>query len=263
MSVAHGTVLIMDTQAYLDCLASDYALLRTAASSADLDAQVPSCPGWTVSDLVFHVGEVYLHKVAIMRTGKWPEDWPPPELAREPKLALLDRGYAELTETFAELGPEAFAVTWIDDNQTVAFWIRRMAQETVIHRMDAQLAAGLPVSPARDDLAIDGVDEVLTWFLAPQAEGLAEVGLADLASPDEKDAVQVTAGPATWTVYPTATKATVAGGPPETSPHATIKAAPDPMLRWLWGRAPDGEVEFTGDPAWSAALRAMLVANTQ
>jgi hypothetical protein len=68
----------MDSSRYLDSLASDFVLLRAAATAAGLDAPVPSCPGWTVADLVRHVGEVYLHKTLAMQLGDFPgeQDWP-------------------------------------------------------------------------------------------------------------------------------------------------------------------------------------------
>ena len=46
-----------------------------------------------------------------------------------------------------------------------------MAQETVIHRVDAELAAGEPIAPIPDDLAVDGIDEVLERFLAYGSRG--------------------------------------------------------------------------------------------
>ena len=155
----------MEPTRYLDCLAADYALVRAAAAAADLTGPVPSCPEWTVADLVTHVGEVYLHKAAVMRDGKFPDPWPPEEHAGTAPLDLLDEGYSELTAEFAARSPDEPALTWFGPQQTVGFWIRRMAQETVVHRVDAQLAAREPVTPAPDDLAIDGVDEVLRRFL--------------------------------------------------------------------------------------------------
>jgi len=71
----------MKSSRFLECLASDYVALREAAAVADLAAPVPSCPDWSVTDLIWHVGEVYLHKVTLMRTGEEPEEWPPPSLA--------------------------------------------------------------------------------------------------------------------------------------------------------------------------------------
>jgi len=58
----------MDNSRFLECLSADYGDLRDAATAVELTAPVPSCPGWTVADLVFHVAEVYLHKVTVMRT---------------------------------------------------------------------------------------------------------------------------------------------------------------------------------------------------
>jgi len=156
----------MEDSRFLQCLAADYGDLRDAASAAELTATVPSCPGWTVSDLVRHVAEVYLHKVTLMRTGEEPEEWPPPSLAAEAPLAALGRAYGALRAEVRTRGPGQAAPTWYGPDQTVGFWIRRMAQETVIHRIDAELAAGLPVTPVPDDLAADGVDEVLKRMLA-------------------------------------------------------------------------------------------------
>ena len=86
----------MDASRYLECLAADYGDLRDAVASVEPTATVPSCPGWTVANLVVHVAQVYLHKAAIMRTGEEPQPWPPPGLAAEPPLALLGRAYGEL-----------------------------------------------------------------------------------------------------------------------------------------------------------------------
>src|SRR6201989_3674811 len=137
----------MEDPRLLQCLAADYGDLRDAASAAELTATVPSCPGWTVSDLGRHVAEVYLHKVTLMRTGEEPEEWPPPSLAAEAPLAALGRTYGALRAEFRPRGPGMAAPTWYGPDQTVGFWIRRMAQETVIHRIDAEFAARLAVTP--------------------------------------------------------------------------------------------------------------------
>lgn len=254
----------METTRYLDCLAADYAALRAAAVSAGMGAPVPSCPGWTAADLVAHVGEVYLHKTVVMREGKWPDPWPPDDHPADP-LTLLDLGYRELTAEFAARPAGQPSLTWYGPDQTVGFWIRRMAQETVVHRMDAQLAAGVPVTAAPDDLAIDGVDEVLGRFLAYGSaewpEEYATVAGGHLPGADGTSAVVVTAGPASWTVRPAPAAVTVTDGA-DRAARAVVSAAPDAMLRWLWGRAGDEEVTMTGDPEWTGYLRRLLAAVT-
>jgi Mycothiol maleylpyruvate isomerase N-terminal domain len=84
----------MDESRYLGCLAADHGDLRDAAASVELTVPVPSCPGWTMGNLVSHLAEVYLHKVTVMRTGRWPEQWPPPGRTPEPPLRLLGRATA-------------------------------------------------------------------------------------------------------------------------------------------------------------------------
>jgi uncharacterized protein (TIGR03083 family) len=255
----------MDDSRFLDCLAADYAALRQAAEAAEPTAPVPACPGWTMADLVSHVGVTYLHKVVIMRTGEWPEDWPPPATAREPPVALLDRGYAELTAEFAARAPADPTPTWYEPDESVAFWIRRMAQETAIHRIDAQQAAAVPLTQVPDDLAVDGVDEVLNRMLAYGSvawpEEFAEMNVEHLATEAARDTIAVTTGGTTWTVRPSPRGVTVTDGAPD-HPRALIDAAPDPLLRWLWGRALQSAVQVTGDPAWAAYLREMIAAAT-
>jgi uncharacterized protein (TIGR03083 family) len=255
----------MEISRYLDCFAQDYALLRSAVASADLEAPVPSCPGWTVTDLTSHVAEVYLHKATVMREDKWPDPWPPAEHAGVRPLALLDDGYQELTAEFAARSPDEPSLTWYAPEQTVAFWIRRMAQETVVHRMDAQLAAGVPVTAAPDDLAADGVDEVLKRFLAYGSvewpDEYAGLKGGHLATADGTDTVVVTAGQTSWTVRPTPASVTVTDGRGDGA-RAEVTASPDAMLRWLWGRAGDDVVTATGDQEWAAYLRRLLTVMT-
>jgi uncharacterized protein (TIGR03083 family) len=252
----------MENARYLDCLAEDYSLLRDAVSSADLTVPVPSCPGWMMGDLVYHVAEVYLRQAIVMRTGQWPRDWSPP--AGEPHLALLARAYGGLTGEFAAREPGAAALTWFEPDQTVAFWMRRMAQETVVHRIDAELAVGLPPTHLPDDLATDGVDEVLKRFLAWfSPRRLAEMEGEHLAGLGGTETILVTAGDSSWTVRPSAAYEVTVKDGVAGHPQAVIEAAPDPMLRWLWGRAGDDVVRVTGDPAWADYLRRMLAATTQ
>ncbi len=255
----------MDDSEFLDCLSSDYGRLRDAAAAAEPTVPVPGCPGWTMADLVSHVAVVYLHKATIMRTGQVPEPWPP-EVAGEPLLPLLGRAYGELMAEFGQRAPADPTPTWYDPDQTVAFWIRRMAQETVIHRIDAEQAAGLPVTPARDDLAVDGVDEVLRRFLAYDSvtwpDEFSQMKGGHLAGEGNLDTITVTAGQAAWTVRPSPREVVVADGASADS-RVAIQAAPDPMLRWCWGRAGDDAVRVTGDPEWARYLRRMLAEVTE
>jgi uncharacterized protein (TIGR03083 family) len=256
----------MEASRYLDCLAADYGDLRDAVATVEPTVPVPSCPGWTVADLVVHVSQVYLHKAALMRTGEEPQPWPPPGLAAEPPLALLGRSYGELCAEFRARTPDATAPTWFGPDQTVAFWIRRMAQETVIHRIDAELAAGLPITPVPGDLAADGVDEVLKVMLAHLAQewpdDFAELEGGHLAAEGDDDAITVAAGETAWTLRPSPRQVIVEDAA-HRDPRLLVQGPPAAVLRWLWGRVGDDAVQLSGDPAWADYLRRMLTEVTQ
>ncbi len=263
----------MEPSRYLACLAADYGDLRDAVATVEPTATVPSCPGWTMADLVVHIAQVYLHKAAIIRTGEEPQPWPPPDLApsaqiRQPSLALLGRAYGELRAAFRAHEPAAAVPTWFGPDQTVAFWIRRMAQETVIHRIDAELAAGLPVTPVPGDLAADGIDELLTVMLAYLAQewpdDFAELAGGHLAAESGRDAITVSAGETAWTIRPSPRQVVVEDGA-HRDPRLLVQGPPGAVLRWLWGRAGDGApgIELAGDLAWADYLRRMIAAVTQ
>jgi uncharacterized protein (TIGR03083 family) len=234
----------MDNSRLLECLAADYRRMRDVARG-HLDAQVPTCPDWTVADLVRHVGTVYLHKVATMREGRNPDPWPPASLSDEEPLALLDRAYAELMTEFDRRRPEEFSPTWYDPDQTVGFWIRRMAQETVIHRIDAELGAGAPVAPIPDDLAIDGIDELLKIFVAYDVKKYPDDYTAALSDAPARSYAVNTDG-VEWLIGISPGAFTVGGGPGMTvadftSTDTTITGTPTALLRWLWNRQTPGD----------------------
>jgi uncharacterized protein (TIGR03083 family) len=247
----------MTREEFLRCLAADESRLRSAAAGSDPSAQVPSCPGWTVDDLVRHVAMVYLHKVESMRTGELPKQWPPDTSAEEP-FALFDRAYAALVDELAARDDAAPSPTWYDPDQTVGFWVRRMAQETVIHRVDAELAADLPVAPIPADLAADGIAEVLEVFLSYATrtwpEDFSDLG-GDLS-------VLVAAGGARWLVRlhegSVRVDADRAG-----QAAAQVSGEPSAVLRWLWRRADDSAVRIDGDADAVARLRALMAEATQ
>lgn len=250
----------MESHRLRDCLEADFRRLRDVAARADPGARVPSCPEWTMSDLLRHVGTVYLHKVECMRLGGGPDAWPPPGLDDEPPLELLDRGYAALTAEFAARRPEDRAFTWYEPDQSVGFWIRRMAQETVIHRVDAELGAGEPVAGIPADLAADGVDELLVVFVQYGTTGWPEE-FAGLLKPAGDRLVSVVTPQQSWKLRLTSQDVRVDGSAAG-RPAAGVEGPAEDVLLWLWNRGGAGTV-ITGDEETIALLRQVLVASTQ
>ncbi|GIG64962.1 maleylpyruvate isomerase family mycothiol-dependent enzyme [Phytomonospora endophytica] len=242
----------MQSSAHLAALAVDYALLRSHAESGP-DRRVPTCPDWTLDELLRHVAVVYLHKVTAMRAGAMPTEWPPP-LGHEETPALLDRAFGELRAEFDARDPADETHTWYDPDQTVGFWIRRMALETAVHRADAELATGVPVTSVGAELAADGVDEVLDIMLAWGSVKYREFRDEDLPT------IELRAGGRSWFVRPT-TKGVVIDAEGEAA--TIIQAEPSDLLYWLWRRAGDDVLTVTGDPNGVATLRELMKTATE
>lgn len=254
----------MENSRHLDCLAADFARLRAVAAT-NLTAPVPSCPGWTVGDLARHVGQVYLHKTLSMRDGAEPDPWPPRELADEEPLALLDRTYAGLIAEFAARKPQDPAGSWYTPDPTVGFWIRRMAQETVIHRIDAELGTGEPVAPVPADLAVDGIDELFKVFVA---YSVAEWGdyFTDILGASPGRTYTIRAAEAAWRIRTGLGLFTVEDGPGDAAPDVTVSGSPADVLRWAWNREAAGEpsgVTVVGAAEAIEELRRCIVVASQ
>lgn len=266
----------MENTRFLECLDADYRRIRGVVPE-HLAARVPTCPDWTVADLTRHVGEVYLHKVECMRAGALRRtEWPPPGLDDEEPVALLDRAYSALTAEFIARDPSEPGGTFYDPDPTVGFWIRRMAQESVIHRIDAELGAGAAIAPVPADLAVDGIDELLKvfvgWAFSKWPEDFTEAlknssGHAFLI---QADAAAGTPS-ASWLVKTAPDSLTAEGGPGErlpdlVQPDVTISGAPADILRWGWNRETPGEaspVRIAGNAEALSEFRQCLVEGTQ
>jgi len=243
----------MDPDRYLYLLRADGERLAEVAERG-LDVPVPCCPGWTVRDVVAHTAEVYQHKLACIRLGRRPDPWPPEEFSSREPLPFLRSSLDELIEEMKGRGPEAPAYTWWPPDQTVGFWYRRMAQESAVHRVDAETAHDV-VTPVDDELALDGVDEVLERFLA------SEDWKANPVDAAAGTTVAVRTGDHAWRVHLAPDEVRIEAGPGHA--EATVTGEPSELLLWLWGRRPDSAVHFEGDADVVQALRERLALATQ
>jgi uncharacterized protein (TIGR03083 family) len=252
----------MTPERYLELIEQDGRRLAAAAAAGDLDAAIPTCPGWDVRECVTHTGQVYRHKVACIRLQRRPVEADGVEQEPPPGVELLDWFEASLDALLAELrerGPAAPAYTWWPADQTVGFWFRRMAQETAVHRLDVEDGRGTP-TPVDPDLAVDGVDEVLDLFLGTWGGNPDDwEGVDPHAGKDGTVAVRT--GGQAWrsTLGPDAIPLTRGDG----AADAAVTGEPEAVLLWLWGRRPDEVVTLDGDPALLAAYRDRLRIATQ
>lgn len=247
-----GTRLTRDR--YLQAWDADLDALAEAAG--DLAREVPSCPGWTVRDLVEHVVGVYRHKIVALET-----DAAPPQrddawgalAADDDPVAVLRSTYADLRALLVARPDPDTTWSWWPADQTVGFWVRRMAQETAVHRWDAEAAAyGVDGAGAvDDDLATDGVDELLGWLAWewPEAQQGAAGQRVQVSTPDHD-----------WVVTLDPTQARVAGGTAD-DVVAMLAAAPSDLVLHLWGRPAEG-IATTGDLDALRLLTERLAATT-
>ncbi|MGX1562346.1 maleylpyruvate isomerase family mycothiol-dependent enzyme [Streptomyces sp. NPDC055506] len=154
---------------YCDEIAHQVGLLRSVVTSgAELSATVPTCPDWSLEELVRHTGGALRWVELMVRTRareEVPEEQVPGVEGPEARgdAAALDAWLGEAGEqvvaALREAGPDAKVWGWAG-TPTAGFWARRMTHEVTVHRADATLAAGLPYEVA-PDVAADAIDEWL------------------------------------------------------------------------------------------------------
>ena len=225
------------------------------AAGADLAAEVPAAPGWDTTELLRHVGLVHTRTSVILRTGTTERPSRRNGLLPDaPEEGILDWYRAALGALVADLwaldDPDRTVWTFFEPDQRAGFWPRRMALETLIHRVDAEQAVGRRVGPIDPDLAVDGVDEMFEVFVPAFAAG---------ASPGDARTVHLHATDAEgdWLIRFDPGGLTVEAG--HAKGDTAVRGPADQLLLWLWGRRPLGGLEVFGDPAAAGALRHVTV----
>ncbi|GAA3665158.1 maleylpyruvate isomerase family mycothiol-dependent enzyme [Lentzea roselyniae] len=218
------------------------AAFCAAVAASDLDAQVPSCPEWTLYDLVQHLGDGRRKWAAIVGAG--PASAPPdrtPSVApreRDAAVAWMTEPTRELLNALEEAGPERGCWTpWGDSQspQTSGAAARRQLQEISMHTYDAQLTAGDP-QPLPAGIALDGVDEFLSTCVATTSAWPHEPAVIDY---------HVTEG-RSWRLWLDADGAR-AGDVTEAEPDATGRGAAADFLMWFYGRTQGESLKLDGD----------------
>jgi uncharacterized protein (TIGR03083 family) len=212
--------------------------LSVAARTAGIDAPVPSCPDWTVADLLRHIGGIQHWVCRIVRTRpkppavQWRQEDPPGPRHR---FDWFDEGALGLADALAGAAPTDEVWTWTADH-TCAFWARRMAHEVTVHRWDAQSAAGA-AQPIDHAQAVDGIQEFFDLIPTRAPEGLAGGG--------ESVHLHCTDGDGEWLVRFTADGIVV------TREHAkgdvAARGSASDLLLLVTGRLPPDGVETFGD----------------
>ncbi|MFD7628352.1 maleylpyruvate isomerase family mycothiol-dependent enzyme [Streptomyces sp. NPDC059851] len=231
-------------------VAAEAAAFVATVTARDLSSPVPTCPGWTLADLTQHVGSVHRWFSELLRRRIQQ-----PPTRREVDLRLPDHpgdlpdwlaaGAAEAAEVFAATDPDTPMWAWGVD-QHARFWVRRMLFETLVHRVDAQLALGLAPDVDRV-LAVDGIDEFLTNL--PFASSFAPL-TTQLRAPDRTIHFSCTDGDGEWLVGLHPDGFALAADPAEPgTADATVRGTASDLHLLLYGRLDqqDDAFQLLGD----------------
>lgn len=238
----------METAEYVETLDREGRLLAAAAEAAGVDAKVPTCPQWQVRDLVRHTGMVHRWAAAFVAEGhtSYHPDGGLPDLDGDALLTWFREGHRQLVDTLAAAPVDVECWHFLPAPSPLAFWARRQAHETTVHRVDAEAARGGVGSEIAAGFAADGIDELLRGFHARRRSRVRsdEPRVLRVRATDAEDAV--------WTVRlsqepPAATRdATGAADCEVAGPAAQLYLS-------LWNRQPFPDV--TGDAALAALWR--------
>jgi uncharacterized protein (TIGR03083 family) len=226
----------VESSRYLEALSEESGAFFDAVAKTTLDALVPSCPDWTVEDLVYHLGEVHYFwgEIAARHLAE-PDVSDPVRPGADHIVGWALEQAATLQRVLSQADPATPVWTWSTQHD-IAFIIRRMAQETAVHRWDAQRAAGVP-EPIEAELASDGIDEFLTLFFAHPKMGSGSIG--------GSVHVHATDTPGEWLVEETDDGVTV------TAQHAkgdaALRGPANDLLLALWRRVGPDTPEVIGD----------------
>ena len=220
-----------------------------AAASMGTDTAVPSCGDWTVENLVRHVWQVYANVTCYVSTRATQRPKRLPEMPAGDPVALLADQLDELVTALGDCEPDTPIWTWVfDAPEGAVFWARRMAHKTAVNRFDAQIAKGIH-DPIDAELASDGIDELVD-IIIPRV-----YSRDDLTGPTGSVTLRATDGDVRHLeLNPEGVRRVDRLEAPDVEAAGTSSA----LLLSLYGRAPIGSLEVTGDAdlleRWTSAV---------
>ncbi|MBD8868058.1 maleylpyruvate isomerase N-terminal domain-containing protein [Nocardioides sp. MJB4] len=234
---------------HLDGLRAATVALARYADRAGLGAPVPTTPDWTVRRLLAHQGMVHRWATRILRgEPAAPDAFGAEGLAAPDPVEWLREGAVDLAAALHEAPDDLDVVVFLADAPApVCFWARRQCHETTVHAVDA-LSAVLGRLPRAadieigDELALDGIDELLCGFLTrPRSRLRAEEPMTIEVRPDGSGR--------TWRVEVGPGPAVTRCGPPDgvddrrrAGADVVLRGTPVALYLSLWNRSDEVDV---------------------
>ncbi|WP_328375231.1 maleylpyruvate isomerase family mycothiol-dependent enzyme [Streptomyces sp. NBC_00440] len=232
----------LPTDVLVPALDREGRLLATAAARVGTGATVPTCPGWHVRDLLRHTGAVHRWATAFVAEGHtgFRRAGAGPALDGDELVEWFREGHRSLVAALTAAPEDLDCWTFLPSASPLAFWARRQAHETTVHRMDADTALGAEPGAPAQEFAADGIDELLCAFHA-RSRSRVRTEVPKVLRVRATDTGDV------WTVR-------LSAGPPRAErtgdgAPADCELSGDAALLYatLWNRRPLSSVSVTGD----------------
>jgi uncharacterized protein (TIGR03083 family) len=240
----------LEPSAYLGRLTADSTSFMQLLESQPLDTPVATCGDWDLAALATHVGWVHRWATVAMQTAAMPDRGAVERPAsQEELLDWFTAGTANLLETLSDIDPTG--PTWhpFAPPQLAGLWPRRLAHETTIHLLDAQLACS-DKQGVDAVMASDGIDEYLTVTLPRVLVG------DGATSPTTTLHIHCTDVEGEWLIVPSPDGLII------TREHAkgdaALRGPAGALLADLWGRRGAlGDIDIAGDTDVAASWLAI------
>jgi uncharacterized protein (TIGR03083 family) len=205
---------------------------------------VPTCPGWRVRDLLRHLGGVHRWAACHVATGR-SQPFSEEEqaefftvVADDSLVRWFGEGHRALLDTLGAADEATSCWTFLPAPSPLAFWARRQAHETAIHRADAESA--ISTVPEWDPrFATDGIEELLYGFFARRPGRI-------VADPASSIALSATDIEAAWTIHLEPAGYRVVTG--EHVAALTLTGSARDLYLLLWNRGGVERLDVQGDP---------------
>lgn len=235
---------------YVTAVESEGERFASAAENGGLDVPIAACPGWSMRELVRHLGEIHLWAAANVAFPKprwlhvgeladlaryWPDlasGWP-----QDGELVTWYRAtHAKLVDVLRSAPVDVDAFTFLPAPTPLTMWARRQASEIAVHRFDAEHARGI-VSRFAPAFAADMLDELLSGFAPLYQDVRTDVDrVLHIVATDEHEQWWVTMSPSGMTTSRRGLDADL-----------TLAGTAADLYVNLWNRTTGTNLELVGD----------------
>ena len=250
----------MEIAEHIEALQREGELLAAVAEQSKPSDSIATCPSWTMRDLLLHLGGV--HRWAAAHVGEartdvidvaQPFDIVDTLPGDDELVTWFVDGHAALVATLQAAPPDVECFTFLPAPSPLAFWARRQAHETAVHRADAESASGTMTAYPME-FAVDGIEELLFGFASRprRHDGTEPPRTLDMSATDVDAQWSLSIAPKQVTVDRSAASA-------REGADCHVRASASDLYLLLWNRIDVHDVEAAGDTTvvdlWRTTMR--------